>query len=50
MGESLTGHVSTHHNPADIVTKVLSGGQKRDRLVGKVLYDIVAVSSLTPSH
>jgi hypothetical protein len=41
MGESLTGHVSTHENPADIATKVLPGGQKRDHLTGLVLYDIV---------
>lgn len=40
MGESLTGHVSTDMNPADICTKVLSGGQKRDHLIGLVLYDI----------
>ena len=26
MGEILTAHVSTHHNPADICTKVLPGG------------------------
>ncbi len=40
MGESLTGHVSTHNNPADIATKVIPGGMKRDHLVGLVLYDI----------
>ena len=27
MGEMLTGHVSTHHNPADVATKLLAGGQ-----------------------
>ena len=41
MGECLIGHVSTHENPADIATKVLPGGQKRDHLIGLVLYDIV---------
>ena len=40
MNESLTGHIPTNENPADLATKVLPGGQKRDHLVGKVLYDI----------
>ena len=40
MGESLTGHVSTHDNPADLCTKIIGGGQKRDHLVGLLLYDI----------
>ena len=40
MGESLTAHVSTHHNPADICMKVLPGGQKHDYLTGLVLYDL----------
>jgi hypothetical protein len=40
MGESLTTHISTHENPADIATKVLSGGQKRNGLIGLVLYDL----------
>ena len=40
MGEMLTGHVSTHHNPADIATKVLAGGQKRDYLCGLVIHDL----------
>eukprot|EP00978_Attheya_sp_CCMP212_P044167 scaffold302773_cov75-Attheya_sp.AAC.1 len=33
MGESLTAHVPTELNPADLCTKVLSGGQKRDGIV-----------------
>ncbi len=41
MGELLTGHISTHENPADLATKIIPGGTKRDHLVGKVLYDIV---------
>ena len=41
MGESLTGHVPTDDNPADICTKLIPGGRKRDHLVGLVLYDIV---------
>ncbi|KAI2490354.1 Reverse transcriptase (RNA-dependent DNA polymerase) [Fragilaria crotonensis] len=40
MGECLTGHVSMHDNPADICTKIIPGGQKRDHLVGLILYDI----------
>ena len=41
MGECLVGHISTHENLADIATKVLPGGQKRDHLIGLVLYDII---------
>ena len=40
MGEMLTGHMSIHHNPADVATKVLDGGQKRDYLVRLVLHDL----------
>lgn len=40
MGECLTGHVPTHDNPADICTKIMPGGQKRDHLVGLILYDL----------
>lgn len=40
MGECLTGHISTHENVADLGTKVIGGGAKRDHLVSKVLYDI----------
>ena len=36
--ECRTGHISTHENCADIATKPLPNGEKRDRLVGKVLY------------
>jgi hypothetical protein len=38
MGECLVGHVSTNDNPADICTKIIPGGQKRDHLVGLILY------------
>jgi hypothetical protein len=41
MGECLVGHVPTNDNPADICTKIIPGGQKRDHLVGLILYDIV---------
>ena len=40
MGESLTCHIPTDMNPADICTKVLSGGTKRENLVSLVLYEI----------
>ena len=39
MGESLTGHIATDENVADLLTKVLYG-QKRKRIVGEILYDI----------
>ena len=40
MGECLTAHVPTDQNPADICTKVLPGGRKRDHLISLVLYDL----------
>jgi len=40
MGESLTGPISTHEIPANVATKDLPGGQKRDSLCGKVIYDL----------
>jgi hypothetical protein len=40
MNESLTGHVGTDHNPADLGTKVIRAGAKRTYLVALVLYDI----------
>ncbi len=33
MGECLTAHIRSEDNPADLCTKVMPGGQKRDRLV-----------------
>ena len=39
MGESLTGHVPTAQNPADLLTKVLVGQKRRDH-VGNLLWDI----------
>ena len=41
MGESLTGHIPTAENCADLATKIIPGEQKRDHLVGKLLFDIV---------
>ena len=40
MGEITTGHVPSEHNPADIATKIIPSGMKRDYLVSLVLYDI----------
>lgn len=40
MGECRIAHISTHENVADIATKLIPGGQKREHLVGKVLYDL----------
>ena len=39
MGESLTGHIRTEHNLADLLTKV-TFGSKRRRLVQGILHDI----------
>ena len=39
MGESLTGHVPTNHNVADLATKVLFG-KKRRGMVNKLLYNV----------
>ena len=41
MGESLTGHIPTAENCVDLATKIIPGGQKRDHLVGKLLFNIV---------
>ena len=43
MGESLTAHVTTDKNKADICTKVLPGGQKRNNAVGMILHDMTNV-------
>ena len=36
--ECQTGHISTHENPADIATKPLPCGEKRDCLISKILH------------
>jgi hypothetical protein len=41
MGESTIGHVPFVENPAYICTKAVSGGQKRDHLIGLLLHDLV---------
>ena len=40
MGESLTEHVKTADNPADLATKIMANGQKWQCLVNMLLYDI----------
>jgi hypothetical protein len=40
MGESIIGHIHSVNNPADICTKALTGGQKRDHLIGLLQHDI----------
>jgi hypothetical protein len=44
MGESLTGHVRSEDNPADICTKVIAGGIKRDRLTDMIMYFATSTS------
>ena len=39
MGESLTGHIRSDDNPADLLTKI-DTGQKLKHFVSLVLYDI----------
>jgi hypothetical protein len=40
MGETLVCHIRTHENVADVATKILPSGQKRDYLIRKLLRDI----------
>eukprot|EP00934_Nitzschia_sp_Nitz4_P001810 Nitzschia sp. Nitz4//scaffold191_size41780//52//5493//NITZ4_007461-RA/size41780-processed-gene-0.69-mRNA-1//1//CDS//3329540163//1810//frame0 len=40
MKEIITAHISTHENPADLATKVIPGGQKREYLTSKILFDL----------
>jgi hypothetical protein len=40
MGESIIGHVPSVDNPADICTKVVPGGQKRNHLINLLLHDL----------
>ena len=41
MVESLTVHIPTAENCAELATKIIPGGQQLDHLVGKLLFDIV---------
>ena len=38
MGEAMTAHVRSEDNPADICTKLIPGGAKRNRIVSSILY------------
>ena len=38
MGESKTSHISTNDNCADLATKVIPGGQKRNYLISLLLH------------
>jgi hypothetical protein len=49
MGESLTGHVGTNDNPADLATKVLYGKKRRD-IVLKLLYKFMTMTSKLAVH
>jgi hypothetical protein len=40
MGESIIGHVPSVDNPADICTRVVTGGQKRNHLIRLLLNDL----------
>ena len=40
MGEILTCHVPTDMNPADLCTKIIAAGAKRDHLVGLIICDL----------
>ena len=40
MEEMLTAHIRTAENLAELDTKVIPGGQKRDHLVSKLLFDL----------
>jgi hypothetical protein len=49
MGESLTAHVRSEDNPADLCTKIIPGGQKRSRLVSMIMYNTSNVDVLVTS-
>jgi hypothetical protein len=38
MGEAMTAHIRSEDNPADICTKLIPGGEKRNRIVSNILY------------
>ena len=40
MGECLTTHIPTNENVADLATKIIGGGMKRNHLVSKLLHYI----------
>jgi hypothetical protein len=48
MGESLTGHIRSEENPADLCTKIMAGGTKRDRLTEMILFYATPLASYDP--
>ena len=38
MGETMTAHIRSEDNPADICTKIIPGGEKRNRIISNILY------------
>jgi hypothetical protein len=49
MGESLTAHVRSEDNPADIWTKIIPEGQKRSRLTSMIMYNTSRMDVLVTS-
>jgi hypothetical protein len=43
MNEMVTAHEPSITNPADIATKVLPGGHRRDTLVSRIIYNVKEV-------
>jgi hypothetical protein len=48
MGESLTGHIRSENNPADLCTKIMAGGTKRDRLTEMILFYATPLATNDP--
>jgi hypothetical protein len=40
MGECITAHIPSEQNPADLCTKLMPGGMKRNNLIQMILYDL----------
>jgi hypothetical protein len=47
MGESIIGHVPSVDNPADIFTKLVPGGQKRNHLIHITLHELCDLNALS---
>jgi hypothetical protein len=44
MGEALTAHIRSEDNPADICTKLIPGGEKRNRLANLILHFVGSIA------
>ena len=44
MGETLTAHVRSEDNPADICTKIMAGGVKRDKLTSMIMHFVTNIT------